>query len=257
MTRALLWLLQRLHLYAFAKDFGRSLMSLHPSALRQRQRMRAFYAQFIQPGDLCFDVGANLGDRTAIFLELGARVVAVEPQRRCRQQLQRRFRRETRFVLVPKALGDRPGEAVMNVAEADTISSLSPEWIHSVRASGRFAGYTWNKTETVAVTTLDALIAEFGPPVFCKIDVEGYEFQVLQGLNRGLAMISFEFTPEYLEPAISSIRRLAQLGPVAFNYSEGESMQWQQPEWLGAEAMISRLRALPDPTVFGDVYARF
>lgn len=37
--------------------------------------------QFIKKNDLCFDIGANEGDQTSLFLELGAKVVSVEPQR--------------------------------------------------------------------------------------------------------------------------------------------------------------------------------
>ncbi|MCK4784435.1 MAG: FkbM family methyltransferase [Desulfobacteraceae bacterium] len=38
-------------------------------------------------------------------------------------------------------------------------------------------------------------------PAFCKIDVEGDEFDVLQGLSRPIKAISFEFVsecPEYV-----------------------------------------------------------
>jgi FkbM family methyltransferase len=249
--------LQALGCYGAARSLGRRVLACLPAARRQRRRMKAFYAQFIRPGDLCFDVGANLGDRTAVFVELGARVVAVEPQSRCRRRLERRFRRSPQVRLVPRALGAEPGELVMKVSDADSISSLSPEWIASVKASGRFADYTWDRTETVAVTTLDRLVAEHGRPRFCKIDVEGFEAEVLRGLTQPLEVVSFEFTPEYLQAALASVRRLAGLGRVRFNYSEAESMRLALPAWVGAEAIVRLLTALPDPSVFGDVYAKF
>lgn len=258
MKRAALELLQRLHLYGPAKAVGRGLQALLPAARHQRRRMREFYAQFIRPGDLCFDVGANLGDRTAVFLGLGARVVAVEPQAHCRERLQHRFRNLPQMVLVPKALGERTGELVMNVSNAETISSLSPDWIASVKASGRFAGHTWDRTETVAVTTLDDLIREFGQPAFCKVDVEGYEEQVFLGLTQPLRVASFEFTPEFLRPALRSAQRLAGLGgEVRFNYSLGESMRLELNDWVTADVLAEKLAALPDASVFGDVYTRF
>jgi len=43
--------------------------------------MDRLYRRFVQPGDLVFDVGAHVGDRIASFRRLGARVVAIEPQR--------------------------------------------------------------------------------------------------------------------------------------------------------------------------------
>ena len=46
--------------------------------MRQTQKMKSFYSHFIGKGDLCFDVGANLGNRAEVFLALGATVVAIE-----------------------------------------------------------------------------------------------------------------------------------------------------------------------------------
>ena len=59
----------------------------------KRRRARRFYGALVRPGDLCFDIGAHLGDRTAHFLTLGARVVAVEPQPQLMALLRRRFGR--------------------------------------------------------------------------------------------------------------------------------------------------------------------
>jgi len=46
----------------------------------RRRRMRRFYQQFVRSGDLCLDIGAHLGNHVRVWLELGAQVVAVEPQ---------------------------------------------------------------------------------------------------------------------------------------------------------------------------------
>lgn len=42
-----------------------------------KKRAKKFYSEFIKEGDLCFDVGAHLGDRSAVWLGLGATVVAI------------------------------------------------------------------------------------------------------------------------------------------------------------------------------------
>src|SRR5690348_16870321 len=47
-----------------------------------RESMEAL-SGFVHPGDLCFDVGANVGRKAESMLRLGARVVAVEPQPGC------------------------------------------------------------------------------------------------------------------------------------------------------------------------------
>ena len=57
----------------------------------------------------------------------------------------------------------------------------------------------------VEVTTLDRLIAIYGAPTFCKIDVEGSELQVLEGLTEALPALSFEFLPVSIKRAYGCI----------------------------------------------------
>jgi hypothetical protein len=57
----------------------RSLAIYHAIPLRQR-RLRRRDTQFVEPGDLVFDIGAHAGNRTRAFAALGCRVVALEPQ---------------------------------------------------------------------------------------------------------------------------------------------------------------------------------
>lgn len=223
---------------------------------RHQRRARRLYAAFVRRGDLCFDVGANKGDNTAFLLGLGARVVAVEPQAACVARLRERFGYRRDVTLVAKALGTIPGEAEMNLGDADTISSLSPAWIESVKASGRFAGHRWDRKVTVPVTTLDQLIHEHGLPRFCKIDVEGFELEVLRGLTQPMPALSFEFTPEFLRAALDCVRYLDGLGRAQFNYSIEHTMRLSMPQWVDAAEISFLLTALPDPGVFGDVYAR-
>lgn len=249
-------LLQRSGLYRAARSVKDWLMTVCPNCVPHRREMLKFYSQFVGKGDLCFDVGANLGSKTDIFLELGATVVVVEPQDICAQKLKKKYNARDRVTLVQMALGDREGEVEMMVSDAHTISSLSREWVDSVRASGRFSTYRWDKTTTVPMTTLDRLIERHGRPVFCKIDVEGFEFQVLKGLSQPITSISLEFTPEFIDSATNSIKHLSGIGGFQFNYSVGESAHLVMRDWVGPEEMCEILTSLPDRTVFGDVYAR-
>lgn len=220
------------------------------------QRRLAFYRPFVTPGDVVFDVGANLGNRAKVFSRLGAVVVAVEPQAACADFLEESFRGTPDVHLVRSALGAARGEAEMSICGAHTISSLSHDWIRSVVASDRFADHVWNRRERVPVDTLDHLMARFGRPSFIKIDVEGFEDQVVAGLSRPVPALSMEFTPEYLTAALRCIDHLAGLGDVRFQYSLGESMAFALPEWVGADAIREALAAVPAEAV-GDLYARF
>src|ERR1700737_2934932 len=185
-----------------------------------------FYAQFIRPGCLVFDVGANLGNRSKIFLQLGANVVAFEPQASCGVLLSQMFEKNRRFRLVRKALGPAEGSAVMFIGDSHTISSLSKNWIDATMKSGRFASSRWSGRQEVAVTTLDVAMSTFGFPSFIKIDVEGFEFEVLKGLSRPIETLSIEVVPEYLENAFRCLRLLEDLAEFQFQFSFGESMQF-------------------------------
>jgi hypothetical protein len=104
---------------------------------------------------------------------------------------------------------------------------------------------------------LDAVVERFGEPAFCKIDVEGYEREVLAGLTRPIRAVSIEFTPEYLDATQECVARLLSLGPYEFNYSLNESLELAQKQWMSGDELAVALDAVrDDPRVFGDVYAR-
>ncbi len=234
---------------------ARSTMIYRGNPLKRR-RARAFYRQFIRPGDLCFDIGAHVGDRLAHFLSLGARVVAVEPQPRLMAGLKRRFGNDPRVILISAALGSARGKARLAIDPAHpTVATLSPDYIVQAGESPGFRHVRWREQVEVDVTTLDALIAAHGVPAFCKIDVEGYEHAVLEGLSRPLPGLSLEYLPVALDPALVAIARLNRLGTYRFNRSVGESMSLAIPRWLGAAEIGAELKRLPRNDKAGDIYA--
>lgn len=226
----------------------------NPFKLRQ---MRHFYAQFIQPGDLCFDIGAHVGNRLWVWTKLGARVVGVEPQPRCLQLLRRWYGRHPQVILVGEAVGAKNGQQQLFISERHpTVTTLSKPWIEAVQKVPSFAAVQWAQTVTVNVTTLDDLIARFGEPIFCKIDVEGYELDVLCGLSRPLRALSFEYIPAAKAMAINCIERLQQLGDYEFNWSVGEQHRWRAPQWIDSGALVAWLQGLSPHANSGDIYAR-
>lgn len=225
-------------------------------ARKRLDKMVEFYSQFIGPGDLCFDVGANLGNRTEAFLKIGARVVAVEPQGDCARTLRERFGDEPDFSLIESALAEAEGETEFFVSSSNTLSSCSPDWIEYAKDLPAFKDCQWDQKTTVKTTTLDALVDKHGPPVFCKIDVEGFEYEVLRGLSQAVGMVSLEYTVGIMEPSMNCIKHLANLGMTEFNYSEGESMDWAMPNWVSSDKLRDILTKLPGDILFGDIYAR-
>jgi hypothetical protein len=74
------------------------------------------------------------------------------------------------------------------------------------------------------MTTLDKLIEQFGIPSFIKIDVEGFEYEVIKGLSKPVKALSLEFTPEIIESTYKCINYLQQLGKINLNYSVFKTM---------------------------------
>jgi hypothetical protein len=105
------------------------------------------------------------------------------------------------------------------------------------------------------VTTLDELIARYGRPAFCKIDVEGYELEAVRGLSQPIPALSFEYIAAAREIAIHCIGRLTELGPYEFNYSPGESHRLQSVRWLPAVEMQDVLAQMDSGS--GDIYGRW
>ncbi len=217
-----------------------------------------FFSALIKEGDLVFDIGANVGDMTALYLELGARVISVEPQEECLRILDRRFGQNPRVSIVPTAIGALDGEHEFMISDIRSpISSMSRQWITAVKSSGRFLRYDWSRTITVPVTTLDSLIELHGEPDFCKIDVEGFEAEVLSGLSRPLTNLSFEYHIEFLEHAFDCFALLRRLGTYRFNYTVESRMVMESPCWMGEQEICQKLRSLTCSSLQGDIYGQF
>lgn len=226
-----------------------------------REALTRFYAAFMGPGDVVFDVGAHVGGRTEVFLALGASVIAFEPQEACARRLYRHFGSNPRVAIVQRALDAEAGEKIMYGSATSPVGSLSTEWRAAVQASGRFGAGEFQRQEVVRTTTLDAVIAVYGLPRFCKVDVEGFEYQVVRGLSKAIPALSLEFTPETIGSTIQCLEHLDRLASYEYNFSSGESLSFDFASWQPRDAFVPSLeravREFGSPSTFyGDVYAR-
>ena len=143
------------------------------------RRAVRFAMQYLPSGlsldGLVLDIGANVGDFTAMIrqLEPRSRVIAVEPSARVRAKLSARFAADPCVRVEDYALSDKVGTATLNVAPdlSEMSSLLTPKALTT-------------EPETVDTTTLDALVDE--PVRLLKLDVQGHELAVLNGAAKVL-----------------------------------------------------------------------
>lgn len=206
----------------------------------------------IHEGDLVFDVGANIGSKTAKYLERGARVVLFEPQPDCVEALRKRFGSDPRLTIVPKGLGRNSGRKPLSLCRGQNVlSTFSERW-----KTGRFKDQRWDGSVMVDMMTLDEAVDLYGLPKYCKIDVEGYESEVLRGLSRPIPLLSFEFTREFLDQAGECMAILEGMGYREFNLSLAEGEQLLLDPWVGSEQLLDHLSRTDAPLLWGDIHAR-
>ena len=234
---------------------GRSLAIYYGRPWRFR-RMDAFYARLIGPGDLCFDLGAHVGNRVRSWRALGGRVVAVEPQPALVRVLRLLYGRDHQVSIVAAAIGEREGTLplLLNLVNP-TISTASEMFIANARAAHSFRGEQWGERIEVPATTIDALVRAYGVPRLVKIDIEGHEAEAVRGLSRPVFALSIEFVPMTRIIVEAALDRLIQLGDYRFNASYGDDMRLLHPVPLSAENTRLWLRSLGDDGPAGDLYA--
>lgn len=224
MRRRLLKVLKRTAiatgLYPPARWLARRLRAVERHAFEQDV---ALFRSLLPPGALCFDVGAHVGSRSEAMLAAGAAVVAFEPNPLVLPELRARCAHRRTWRLVTSAVGSRAGRGTLHARKFPGLSSMSDQWPGYVLA-----------TFDVPVITLDAAIHAYGAPFYCKIDVEGWELEVLRGLTQPIPLVSFEFhlDDRDLAKAAECLERLAQFGPSRVNLTHGEGSTFLLPEWL-------------------------
>jgi hypothetical protein len=205
---------------------------LHPAQLRAYHDDISFYRSLLPSSALCFDVGANIGEKTEAMIKAGARVVAFEPSPAALPELQARCGREKGWTLMAAAVGCEAGIKILYATRDSGKSSLDSSW------------------------------QTFGKPFYCKIDVEGWELEVLKGLTQSIPLLSFEFhlNEKGIKRTISCLERLLDFGPSYVNITPAESSSFYLPEWMSVERFLEWFpddlkEALPGYP-YGDIFVK-
>jgi FkbM family methyltransferase len=171
---------------------------------RYEPHFAELFSLLVGPGDLCVDVGANVGVHTVRLAKLAGQngeVIAIEPDPGVMRRAQRNV-----------VLNDLANVRTVNAAASDQAGEMRlyrpGSWdTNRARASLLRHSYLTGATTTVPVVTIDDVCA--GRRVaLIKIDVEGHEAAVVRGaagaIDRDVPSIIFEYAPELLGDAARS-----------------------------------------------------
>jgi FkbM family methyltransferase len=230
-----------------------SLLFAHPRVIAWRNRLRGnsllrgvytslagrgdYEARFarellnaVRPGDTVWDVGANVGVYAAQFVERGAAsVVCFEPAPAAVAALRSRFPANSKSAnpvrIMPIALADRRGTATFSADGSSPNNQIGV-------SDGT------KPTVDVQVHSADEALNEFALPTpnVIKIDVEGYELEVIEGMSRVLS--SKELRSVFVEVHFSLLHhRKLDKAPAAILHllrQHGFQVYWVDPSHIGA-----------------------
>jgi len=229
--------------------------------IEARRAELAFYRQHLRgfrAGDLIFDIGANQGYKTDLFLRLGATVVAIEPDFHSQLVLKRRFLSyrlsRPRVTVSGVAVSDHDGIATMWLdAPGSAKNTLNEKWVDVLRHDAQRFGapLSFSTQQQVETTCLETLIRRYGEPFFIKIDVEGHEPRILHGLHRPVRYLSFEVNlPEFRSEGQTCIELLGRLAPRGrFNYAIDCRHGFALDNWVDKKRFLSAFSQCMQPSV--------
>ena len=258
--RVWIYVLRRIHPEIQVRVGGRRMvMDLRDRALARtlylsedhEPELQALMRQMSLQGGVCLDVGANIGFHTVLMSQLvgpSDKVVAFEPEARNFRllDLNLRLNGATNVTALRTAVGDRTGTCRL---------ALNPKNYGDNRVADS-GSMPWESRE-VPLTTVDEALADLpdGAVKFIKIDVQGYEWHVLQGMKATLdrnreAIVAIEIFPGALRQAGSSpgelMRSLRELGLSGWEFSRHRILPIPEP-WVydlmrggSVDAILSR-----------------
>lgn len=225
---------------------------LYEAITSKTKKTMDFYKSFLLSSNgvnknlLAFDIGANKGNKAKALLQLGFKVIALEPERNSIATLKYRYGTNPNVKIIEKGVSCQEGFTDIYITQARSgLNTMNTKWknsLHNEKENRWGKQVDFKEFYKVPLTTLENLYSEFSIPYFIKIDVEGFELEVIKGMKSLPAYISFEANlPEFTEETITCIEMINSFSDaVVFNYSFNEKLV--VTDWLTANGMINFLK---------------
>lgn len=206
---------------------------------------------------ILFDIGANKGFYTEANRKKYDTCILVEANPNLARELREHYANDSAIEIV-HAIASKHSSETFYISNADTISTSDIDWVKQSRFT---SDYIWHPIEGIPTVSLDTLISKYGVPELIKIDVEGYEYNVLQSLTQKVPLLCFEWAEEKKEEILQSIEYLQSLGFSEFQIELEYSYTYtpHTKGWVKAETILSALRSILIPEEkkkWGMIWAR-
>jgi FkbM family methyltransferase len=192
----------------------------NPKYIKFIEQEIKFHKNFLVPGKLIFDLGANIGDKSHIFSFFTKKIILYEPEEILIDKLKLRFRKHNSIIITSKLITDTIGESKFysipgNESYSSIIENYNKDFNHLKNAEVI--------TKKKITTTLNFEIEKYGIPSYIKIDCEGAENLILKNLDYKIDIISFEANlPKFLDNTLEIIDNLGNKFNYLFNIRKNE-----------------------------------
>jgi FkbM family methyltransferase len=229
------------------EEFGRAPLFVSPDSALSLWKTRLesdlfnYAREFVKPGDVVWDIGANVGLFVAAAAQKsgpGGEIIAIEPDIWLASLLRRTVASQgpaaAKIQILPAAVSDTPAIVTLLIANqgrACNRLSTAPENPH--------AGGVRESVQVLSIT-LDWLLDQGKPPNVVKIDVEGAEGSVLRGANRLLSEVRPVILCEVHD------RDRAEISDT-FHRHGYALYDWDQPSRIEVQEATFNTLAIPTP----------
>ena len=184
----------------------------HPDNFRKQMEEYNFYKRLIQNINYKNELIINVGEKSSIFSKLADKVLAFEPSSSIFNILKHRYKNSNVEVFNCALGSDNTTLDFYEIEENEWYSSLSKKHIETTVTERNITKSELIKNNKVVVEKIENYIKKYGIPIYIKIDVEGYEYEVIRGLETAVPLISLEANlPEFCQESINCINYLSNI----------------------------------------------